>query len=240
MTRLHSAWALLLALSLLTACNQSSWPDHEPSVIENAGADSVKAWPPRLRYALPGDNIIVAVKGLRRIYDCARVESLEWSAVDSAGATYLAPRARVELPALPECALSTGLDTALDTLAPATGQKLYLRTPAGAITDSVLSIAGTGVVEGFQHPPGDSLHVYRRFTFRDSTAGHPRREVYADSMVTCEFVQGATWRRLHGGDTLSINIRSILASPLDTAVLPACAGLHSDTVEAVENLYGYP
>jgi hypothetical protein len=235
-----SAALALGALVSLTACNQSSWPEHDPTVIENAGADSVTTWPPRLRYALPGDNVIVKLKGLRRLYACARVLGIEWRGVDSAGAVWLAPSARFELPALPDCALSNGLDTTLDTTAPAVGKKLYLRTPAGTVTDSVLSIAGTGVVEGFLHPPGDTLRVYNRFTFRDSTAGHPRRALYADSLETCEFVQGATWRRLHGGDTLSIYVRTILAAALDTTVLRACAGPHSDTVTAAENLYGYP
>jgi hypothetical protein len=224
----------------LAACGQTSWPEHEPIVIEDAGADSVKAWPPGARYGIPGDVAIAAVRGVRRVYECARLLEFNWTSVDSAGAIYVRPRARVELPPLPDCALSTGLDTAFEALVPATGKKLYFRTPAGVVTDSLLSIAATGVVEGFLHPPGDTLRVHNRFTFRDSTAGHPRRILYVDSLETCELIHGAAYTRLHGGDTLSIAFRTLLAAPLDTTLLPACAGPHADTAEVVENRYGYP
>jgi hypothetical protein len=232
--------APLLAALLLTACNQTSWPDHDSTVVDNVGADSVKAWPPGARFALPGDNVLAQVHGLRRVYECASVLEFGWTALDSSGAAYLAPHARVELPSLPDCALSKGLDTVLDTSAPAAGKHLYFRTPAGAVTDSVLSVAGSGAVEAFLHPPGDTLRAHDRFTFYDSTAGHPRRSLYSDSLEACEIVQGATYSRLHGGDTLSVRFRTLLAAPLDTAVFPACAGPHSDTVDVVPDLYGYP
>jgi hypothetical protein len=232
--------APLLAAFLLTACNQTSWPDHDSTIVDNVGADSVKAWPPGARFALPEDNVFAQVHGLHRVYECASLLELGWTTVDSPGATYLAPHARIELPSLPDCALSKGLDTVLETTAPIAGKRLYFRTPAGAVTDSVLSVAGTGVMEAFLHAPGDSLQAHNRFTFYDSTAGHPRRSLYTDSLETCEIVQGATWSRLHGGDTLSVRFRTILAAPLDTAVFPACAGLHSDTLDVVPDLYGYP
>lgn len=229
-----------LVLLALAACNQTSWPEHEGTLVENAGADSVKAWPPSARYALPGDVVFVKVTGVRRVYACARVLSFEGIASDSAGATYFTPHARFELPALPDCALSKGLDSVLETTAPPAGARVYFRTPAGTVTDTLHSIAGTGVVEGFLHPPGDTLRVHGRYTFRDSTAAHPRRSLQTDSLEACEILQGATYSRLHGGDTLSIRFRTLLATPLDTTVFPACSGIHADTVEVVRNEYGYP
>lgn len=234
----RAALALLAAFAL-TACNQTSWPEHEATVID-AGADSVKAWPPGARYGLAGDTAIASVRGVRRVYDCARFLEFDWVSADSAGATYLSPKARVELPASPDCALSKGLDTALEATVPATGRRLYFRTPAGVVTDSLLSIAGSGVEASILCPPGDTLHAQGRFAFRDSTAGHPRRDLYSDSLATCEILLGATYSRRHEGDSLQVRFRTLLAAPLDAAVLPACAGPHSDTVEVVENRYGYP
>jgi hypothetical protein len=228
-----------LAPLLLTACNQSSWPEHEPTVIENTGADSVKVWPPGVRHALPGDVVFARVHGLRRVYVCARVLEFEGLSLDSAGASYLTPRARIESPGLPDCALSKGLDTVFEATAPVAGKRTYLRTPAGLVTDSLLSITGFATMEGFLHLPGDTLSVSGRYSFRDSTAGHPTRVLVADSMAICEFVQGTTWRRSQVGDTLIIGIRTIQAAPIDTSLLPACAGQHADTVTAVEDVHGY-
>ncbi len=222
----------------LTACSQVSWPEREPTVIA-AGADSVKVWPPGARYAIPGDPVIVSVRGLRRTYACARLLQIEWLTADSAGARHIVPRARFEVPGVPDCPLASGIDTLLPITAPDSG-RLHFRTLNGILTDSLRVIAAAGVVESFLHPPDDSLRIHGRYTFRDSTSGHPRRALYADSLAACEIVHGAVYRRLHGGDTLSVRIRTLLAAPLDTAVFPACAGIHADTVEVVEDVYGYP
>lgn len=224
--------------ALLAACSQVSWPERAPSVVVT-GTDSAKVWPPGARYAVAGDRVIVRLHGLRRTYECARLLELEWLAADSAGARNLAPRARFELPALPDCPLSPVLDTLVDLEAPDSG-RLYFRTLNGIATDSVRVLNAAGEAEGFLHPAGDSLRVHGRYTFRDSTAAHPRRVLYVDSLAACEIVHGAVFRRLHGGDTLSVKIRTLLSTPLDPALFPACAGIHADTVDVVEDEYGYP
>jgi hypothetical protein len=238
--RLHGPLsAPLLALFLLSACNSTSWPDRDPTLLENPDADTAIFWPPRA-YALAGDFLTVEVRGLEHVYACSRVLLLEWTTVDSTAGRYLRPHARVELPAHPSCAISPGLDTMLETTAPAAGQKLYLQTPLGRVTDSLLVVAGTGVVEAFLRArnranPADSLVTFGRFVFRDSTPGHPKRTLRSDSLESCEILQAAVYRRLHGGDTLTISLRTLL-----NASFPSCTGLYADTVEVVLDKYGFP
>lgn len=239
--RLLSILALASSL-LLAGCNDDSWPARTPAVITDADADSLVFWPPRA-YALANDFLTVEVHGLKRVYACSRLLSFSWTLADSAGATWLGIHSSIELPAAPDCGFSTGLDTALDTTAPAAGRMFYLRTPGGKRTDSLFTFAGSGVVTGFLHPRSatDTLSRHGHFTFRDSTAGHPRRVLYADSLEACEVIQAAVFRRLHDGDTLSIYYRSLLAVPaLSPDILPACAGIHSDTIPVVLNRYQYP
>lgn len=231
----------LFCAGLLAACNDVAWPDRDPTIVEDAAADSVIAWPPR-RYALPGDLVTAEVRGLRTVYTCSRVLRLEGVASDSAGGRFVRLGADVELPAVPDCALSPGLDTAFETAAPAAGRTLFLQTADGRVTDSLRVVAGTGVVEGFLGLPADTLTSFSRYVFRDSTAGHPRRVLWSDSLSTCEVIQAAVFTRRHGGDTLSISVRTLLAAPAPpTDDFPACAaGPRSDTVEVVENRYGWP
>jgi hypothetical protein len=233
---------LILATAFLVACNTDPWPDREPNTVTDADADSLVFWPP-LRYALSNDQITVEVHGLQRVYSCSRILSFTWDRVDSVGVSYLGIHSTIELPSTPECGFSSGLDTTFDTTVPAAGRTLYLRTPGRRRSDSLYTFAGTGVVEGFLHPRSstDTLRTFGRFTFRDSTAGHRRRILYTDSLETCEVLQAATFRRLHGGDTLSIYFRTLYATPaLSPTILPACAGTHSDTVEVVSNRYQFP
>ncbi len=228
--------ALLFGLTL-TACNSTAWPDREPTVIENAGVDSLTFWPPRA-YALPSDLLAVELLGLRHVYDCARILSLAWDSADSAGGRHLRPHARVELPAIPDCAISNGLDTLLETTAPAAGQRLYLHTPDGRITDSLLSITGNAVVESFLRT-SDTLQTFGRYTFRDSTAGHPQRTLITDTLATCEIVQAAVLRRNQTG-THTVWIRTILASTLPPEGFPACAGPRVDTLNVHRDRYLFP
>jgi hypothetical protein len=227
---------------LLAACNDTAWPDRDPTVIENADADALIFWP-RRAYALPGDFLTVEVRGLKHVYACSRVLLLEGTVTDSTGGRYMRLRSRVELPALPDCPLSPGLDTVLEATTPAAGRSLYLQTADGVVTDSLHVFSGTGVVEAFLHitRTADTLRTFARYTLRDSTAGHPRRVLYTDSLATCEVMQAAVFTRLRGGDTLSVRLRTLLASPaLPTSQFPACTGPHADTVEVVEDKYGYP
>jgi hypothetical protein len=229
----------LLPSGFFAGCQTAAWPEREPTTVSVA-ADSLTFYP-RREYALPGDVLAVSVHGLKRVYVCARVLNLDPTTTDSAGARYVGLDANVELPATPQCAVSSGLDTVIETSAAGAGQKHYLRGADGRIADSLFVFSGTGAVQAFLHPPGDTLRAFGRYTFRDSTAGHPRRTLHTDSLATCEVLQAAAFRRLHGGDTLTVSLRTLLADPaLPAATLPACAGRHGDTVRVVEDRYGFP
>jgi hypothetical protein len=229
-----------LATFALSGCNDTGWPDRDPVVIDSVGSSTLTAWPP-LNHALTGETLRLQVGGLKTVYDCARVLSLGVNALDTGSTRTVWVDATVELPATPECPLTTGLDTLLETSAPASQKTVVLRTLSGTVTDSVFVFSGTAVVESFLHMRPDTVRTFGRYRFRDSTAGHPRRILFSDSLAACETIQAAVFTRRHGGDTLSIAFRTLLAAPaLPATTFKACAGMHADTVTVVENRYGYP
>ncbi len=231
---------LLLTVACFAACNDTGWPDRDPVIVEDPGADALLFHPP-VDHALPGDVLPIAVQGLKTAYACAELLAFRDTMTDSLERTYVSVTARVRWPGIPECPLVTGKDTVLRITAPAAGRTVVVRTPGGIPTDSLTVFAGTGMVDGFSHDGGDTLSVHGRFTFRDSTAAHPRRVLYADTLAACAVIQAAVFTRLNGGDTLQIAYRTLIATPaLPNTVLPACAGPHGDTVPVVENAYGLP
>jgi hypothetical protein len=245
--RLSSFFPLIALMSLgamLSACNDTGWPDRDPTVLENVGADALNVWPP-IRYALPGDVLTVEVRKLKTIYSCAHVLSMTPVVTDSASWRFISITANVELPGTPDCPRSTGLDTTFESTVPAAGS-IILKTPNGLRTDSVTIISGTGVVEEFLHVRSntDTTQTFNRFTFRDSTAGHPLRTLSTTLLAPCEVFQAAVFERINAPgtpDTLSIKFRTLLASPaLPDTVSPACAGVYGGSYEVVPNRYGYP
>lgn len=217
----------------LVACTDTGWPDRDPVVLDNPGADSLVFHPP-VHYALPGDPLTVRVHGLKTGYACAEVLAFKDTVSDSADHRVVSVTARIRWPGVPECPLVTGKDTTFDLTAPSAGRTLVLRTPGGVRSDSLRVFSGSGSVREFGHPPGDTLTVHDRFTFRDSTAAHPRRVLYTHALAPCEVLQSAVWSRRPSGDTLRISYRILTASPaLPDTVLPACADTHGDTIRVV-------
>lgn len=238
----RASHALVLTLPLLlAACNDTGWPARDPVVVNDPDADSLRVYPP-LAHALAGEPLVVQVHGLKTVYDCSRLLEFAATTSDSATVTRFSVTARVEWPAVPDCPLVPGLDTVVPAVAPAAGRMLVLRAPRGRGTDTVTVIAGTALTVDFLHEGSrtDTLTTVGRFTFRDSTAGHPRRVLYADSLAACETLQAAVYTR-RGRDTLALRHRILSATPaLPAETFPACAGVHADSVEAVEDLYGWP
>jgi hypothetical protein len=236
----HAMFALA-ALSCLMACTETDWSPREPVTVNDPDANTLRASPPR-KYALPGDTIMVEVRGLKTVYDCSRITDFSTTSSDSAAYTRLSVTARITWTTAPDCSLVSGLDTLVETTAPVSGRTLLLRTPRGRPTDSVAIIAGTGATHEFLHAGSrtDTLTVHERFTFRDSTAGHPRRALYTDALASCEVLQAATYMRV-GIDSLKIRYRTLTAAPaLPTESFPACTGIHSDTVTVFADLHGWP
>lgn len=232
---------LLSMLPCLIACNDTGWPARDPVTVTDPDADTLRVSPPR-EYALPGDTLIVEVRGLKTVYDCSLVTGFGATTSDSAAYTRLSVTARVAWTASSGCSLVSGLDTLVKTTAPAAGRVLLLRTPRGRATDSLTVIAGTGETHEFLHAGSrhDTLTTHARFTFRDSTAGHPRRALYTGSLAPCEVLQAATFTRA-GPDSLTVRYRTLTAAPaLPAESFPACAGLHGDTVTVFEARYTDP
>ncbi len=233
--------AVCLGASLI-ACNDTGWPDRDPVVVDSIGVGALKIWPP-MKYALSSDTLAVEVQDLKTIYTCSQVMALNWVVADSGTRLFRSIYASATLPGTPECPLTPGLDTLLYAPVPTATRQLVLRTPSGVITDSVTVIDGTDSLHTFVHirSAADTVRTHGRFTFRDSTAGHPTRRLYSDSLRTCEVIQAAVYTRLNQGDTLTITYRTLTASPeLSSVTFPACAGLHPDTATLVQNRYRFP
>lgn len=238
--------AALLAVALaalLGGCNTVS-EEPVPHVLDIGAADSVKLWPPGLRYVRSGDQILIEVFGLRAGYRCAeRIGIPSWNIErDTLEHDNYRLNPLISRPEPVRCGPDTGIDTlfrrAVQNL---TGQKLRLLTPDGRATDSAVFIGGQALVYIMTHVragPGDTVSTHGRFVFRDSTAGHPRRTVRTDSTATCEVLQTGGYTR--SGDTVSVRLRRILADTSAAAFLPTCAGPRSDTVLLHPNLYGFP
>lgn len=226
----------LAVMTILTGCNDTGWPVRSPVVVDSVNADALVTHP-SVDHALPGDTLTVSVHDLKTVYECSRVLMLTPVVTDSATRRFVSFNASVEKPGTPECPLTPGLDTGFTTIAPAAGATLILRTPSGKATDTVVVFAGTGIPINLRIVTADTVHSVSGLTFRDSTAGHPRRVLYGE-LEACTLFQLATFTRLPGptpdSDTLSIDFRLLTASPaLPESVLPACAGPHADTVVVV-------
>jgi hypothetical protein len=232
----------ILFLTGFTGCNQTAYPEREPTFVHNVPVDSIVFWPAALRYARTDDTVSLRVMGFKRGYACTNILEMGWSWLhDSTGDIY-SLHSLIEIPGNPTCAVDgKGVDSTFRISFPTTaGQRLYLRTSAGNTTDSLLYLSGKGTTETFTHRVSapDSLYFGGRFLFHDSGATRTRRFVTADSMATCETFQSAAFKR--NGDTLTVRVRRIEALPLSASLFPPCAGPHADTVEVVFERFRFP
>ena len=241
----HARPLLLAILSgiLLFGCNETIYPESDPTYVHNVAADSIVFWPPALKYAREGDTVSFRVVGLQRGYACAKVMEMGWTWRDDSTSDFYSLHSLIRIPGNPTCALDTkGLDTLFKATFPTLpGQKLYLQTSAGALTDSLFYVAGNGYTAVFTHLVSgpDSAFYGGRFLFHDSvSATQSRRFVTTDSMAACETFQSAAFKR--NGDTLTVRVKRLEAVPLSASVFAPCAGPHADTVEVVFDRYRYP
>lgn len=229
---------------LLSACNQTE-PGNGFEPVQGT-ADSVSFWPPQLESARTNDTLILLVHNFNRVHTCAEpLENREAGWLfrsDSSGEYYRFRAAFYEKPKDEQCPPDPGVDSAYRVIFPTVaGRKLYLQNPAQELNDSVLFVGTSAELHTFEHVragANDTLSTQGRFIFRDSTAGHPRRVVYADSLGTCEILQAGSFERR--GDTLAVRLRTLQADSMDTDILPACAGPYADTLEILPRLYSFP
>lgn len=232
----------ILSGTLLTACNQTVYPDREPTFIYNVSANSIVFWPPSLKYARNGDTISLLVVGFQRGYVCTEISDMGWTYRREDSSDTYRLHSLIRVPGNPTCALDTrGLDSLFKVDFPTLpGRKLFLQSSSGVSTDSLLYISGNGYTHVFTHLVSgpDSARIDGRFLFHDSGTTSLRRFVTADSMASCETFQSAAFKR--NGDTLTVTVKRIEAVPLSTLDFPPCLGPHADTVEVVFDRYRYP
>jgi endonuclease YncB( thermonuclease family) len=239
---LFVAFVSILSATFLTACNQTVYPEREPTFVYNVAADSIKFWPSSLKYARRGDTVSVLVIGFQRGYVCTEIPDMGWSYRQEDSIDTYRLHSLIRIPGNPTCAVDTkGLDSLYKVDFPTTaGRRLVLQTSAGESTDTLLYIAGNGYTHVFTHLVSgpDSALFDGRFLFHDSGTGNTRRFVTTDSMASCETFQSAAFKR--NGDTLTVRVKRIEATPLSTNDFPPCLGPHKDTVEVVLDRYRYP
>lgn len=216
------------------------------TVLRDVPVDSVVFWPPAVRYAQSGDTLSPWMRGVQRQRRCGMsdVDTLSWSfRRDSTGSEYYTPRSLFEIRS--SCPVDReGLDSLYKVrVYTKVGKYFYLETPDGRLTDSVLFISGDVALPSRMDTllhvvPDGSITTRDGLTFRDSSATHPQRTVEADSLAACEVLQAAVFDRR--GDTLAVRVRRIQGTTLPVDLLPACAGVHADTLDVVPNLYRFP
>lgn len=248
-TRIARAVAVCTLVAGLGACLHTE----TSTIVENPPADSVVFWPASVKYARHGDTLHLLIHGLKRRRMCA-IPQLGWNFLrDSTGHEAYELKAEFEIPR-PGCRSdAAGLDTSFRVRFYTTpGKWLYLRTPDGRTTDSVLFVAADTPdavhVITLRHVPGDadateeatsgSAHVTRRgkAVYRDSTAAHPRRMVTIEALEACEILQAATYEPR--GDTTLVKVRLIKAT-FPPAPFAPCSGPRTDSVEVVFNRYNF-
>lgn len=237
------AVAAMAALWIAAAIGCNSAPE-EVTRVENVPVDSVVFWPPTLRYAHYGDTLSLEMRGVKRERKCAKILKLGWDfRRDSTGAEFFTPNSEFDIPS--GCkADPAGLDTVFKAqVYTLLGNKFYLETPDGRRTDSVLFVSEPATsakptLDTLRHRVSvGGVTTRGRLVFRDSTATHPRRTVEADSLPACDLLQTAVYDKR--GDTLVVRVRTLHAGSVPGG-LPACAGVHADTVEVVKNIHRFP
>lgn len=235
LTTAACAACAVVTLPLLAACTTDPSPDRAPVTLADVAADTLRFWPPRT-YAMAGDLLVAEVRGLRRVYACASVDSVGLEVADASGIRTLRLTNRVIMPGRPDCPLASGVDTTLE--AEAAGAWTILAHPDGRPADSLRLLTGTPANAPFLHSTGDSITVSGNYTFLDSTDARPTRMLIAQ-LETCQVLEAAAWRRTNTGH-LSIRLRTIAVSPaLPAAEFPPCAGPRTDTVTVHEDRYQY-
>jgi hypothetical protein len=242
-TSVLSVFFVLSALAALGISGCTSEPA-EVITLRNVPVDSAVFWPPSIRYAHNGDLLSLHMRGVQRQRKCAKADTLDWNfRRDSLGAEFFTPKSQFQVNT--SCAADPkGLDSLYKyRVYTLVGKYFYLETPDGRRTDSVLFISGDAPLpsrmDTLRHVVSSgSVSTKGRLTFRDSTAAHPRRSVEADSLASCEVLQAAVFDRR--GDTLVVRARSIQGTALPVSLLPACSGIHADTIEVVPNLHRFP
>ncbi len=232
---------VMSTLSAVTGCTKTE----EAVLINEPPADSTVFWPRSMEYARRGDTLYLQVHGLKRRAVCAVPVQISWNwSQDTTKHQFYRLRSSFEIPAGAHCASDpAGLDTMFRRVfTPEIGNKLYLQTPDGTITDSILfvtdAIPNQASVMVIKHAHGvNDSTTFGRFTFFDSTSTHPKRVVKSNALDACEILQTAVYERK--ADTTFVKVRLIRAAPQPSSVIPECAGPYGDSVPVVFNRYNY-
>ncbi len=232
----------LLAALVFVGCNQTTWPERSGHTVDSAVVNKALFWPASIRYIAVGETATVELQGLQRGFISSTILQCALQIADSsADSANLEPYARIQLPANPEAALDpTGLDTALRlVMTRPAGSVLYLQSTNKIRTDTARIVSATIHAENFTYVRDTSGKAVKgRFTFRDSTTSHPQRTVTSDSLLPCETLQGAVFKR--HTDTLWVRFHQLLLNATLHSGLAPCAGTHADSIEVVNDRFGFP
>lgn len=225
--------ACLLGLALLPGCTDREWPDREPLAVDPAPVDSLEFLPAGSRFVLE-DSLTPVLFRFRSGYACTRLTAFGLDLRASADPAGYLPRLALELPPQPDCPLDTGArDSVLlhrFTSADRPVARLFnARGGAPALVmDTASVVRGILSMDSLKLKASADTASRGRFRYRDST-GTLRRQLWADSLPPCEFLNHAEYRR--NGDTLAVRFSWVT---LDPASPEACGGAaRADTIHAI-------
>ncbi len=232
-------------VTIIISCSQTTWPDRPSQEVDGVAVNFLRFWPEPQPYTAQGDTAIVLFQGLQRGFVCAQILAADPALQTQTGGGVIQPETRIALPADGSCPVDfIGLDTAYRVQAGmAAGDRLYLKTPGGAITDSTEFVTAAVSSDSFSvvsdtTDTADTDVVIGGFAFHDSTALAPTRSLTADSLPACETFYGAVYT--FSQDTVHVRFRLLRLDSSQYAGQPLCAGPHPDTVTIVPDSYDLP
>ena len=209
--------AVAAFLLLLAGCGQGTWPDRDPTPVDNVRVDSLKFRPEGGRYVLVDSSWEILFLKFRPGYACSKVLRL---AVEPAqilsSRLELKPVIRVQPPAKPTCAFdSEGRDSVIAyVFRSVDGDSAVLLDSKGGPTDRAKLVRGALHTDSLAYVrPGNGSMARGDYLYLDSAASRQRMLVSGNSLPACQVLNQAEYR--NAGDTVKVRFTWVTLQPKD-------------------------
>ena len=228
-------WILLfatLALLLVAGCGVGDWPDRQPLLADNVRIDSLHFVPSDWRFVLIDSTTTIRFRGIHVGYRCSEILLLDLDSIAGGPDFTFRPKSRIRLPSQPDCPLDSaaGRDSLLTHVFRSGDDSVILRNSSDSVTDRARLVRGKVSFDSIQKVLGIARTIDQgHLSYRD-TLGNLPRQLLADTLSSCQFLNQATVAHL-GGDTVKVRLSLVT---LDSASVPdACQGTHADSIPVV-------
>lgn len=213
----------------MMGCGEPTWTDRQPLVADNVRIDSVLFVPAGWRFVLVDSITTVRFRGIHLGYRCSEILELDLDSAASGKGFAFRPKSRVQLPAEPDCPLdsSAGRDSLVTHVFRSGGDSAILRNSSDSVTDGRILARGKVSYDSIQKVLGIARTIDQGHLFYRDTLGALPRQLFADTLSSCQFLNQATVEKM-GGDTVKVRLSLVT---LDSASVPdACHGEHADSI----------